>query len=70
VTINEAWVTKVQGEQEAKDYKSLHDAAPELLEALIADSKHVHTAFECGEDRSACPVEAFKRAAIAKAEGK
>lgn len=33
VTINEAYVTRVQGEQEAKAYKSLHDAAPDLLAA-------------------------------------
>jgi hypothetical protein len=45
-------------------------AAPELLAALVADSKHVHSAFECGEDRKACPVEAMKRHAIARAEGK
>jgi hypothetical protein len=45
-------------------------AAPEMFEALKADASHVHSVFECGEDRAACPVVAFKRAAIAKAEGK
>lgn len=55
---------------EAEANACLIAAAPELLAALKADATHVHNTFECGEDRAACPVEAYKRAAIAKAEGR
>jgi hypothetical protein len=45
-------------------------AAPDLLEALKAAQAHVCSSFECGEDRTACPVRGYIRAAIAKAEGR
>lgn len=42
-----------------------------LLEAAKAAEYHICSTFECGEDRRACPVRGFLRAAIAKCgEGK
>ncbi len=69
-TYNHLDVT-LYGEQNKREVADAYliAAAPELLEALVADSTHIHTFLECGEDHHGCPVTAFKRSAIAKAEG-
>jgi len=50
-------------------HERLIAAAPMMLVACEAAATHACSAFECGGDRTACPVLGYLRAAILAAKG-